>query len=329
MEDITLDFFGEKVSIIRPKDLSSLRKEISQKFCFNEKDASEILIYYQINDEKQYIKTDEDYSKFLKIRLSSIFLDIDKNSKLYLDYKKELEEENTQKLTKNSEIDELIKKKEEIEKKEEEYIKSFNEKLSIINRQLDILLVKKLDLVTNKKEKIKDFQNQKENMEKKIKELSEKENKQILKASPKNEIKEENKYRFNKVKEVLDNIIDKVKYVTNEYILKSFESSKEEKIDNIKNITKNAIKEINNISRLVISQTNMKEEIKEKKREKINLRGAPKLKISNYNEDLCENCEYKKKHKQDHITITINDKEGDEISYRGFQCKGCGSLIWE
>jgi hypothetical protein len=148
MEDITLDFFGEKVKINKPKDLSYLRILISEKFMLSDIDAAEILIYYLNDNKKKYIINDNDYQIFWNLKIATIFLDIDKNSKLYLENKLKLEKENSSKSNENTELEKLIQKKQEIEKSEEEYLKSYKEKLTNLNRQIDILLAKKLDLVT-------------------------------------------------------------------------------------------------------------------------------------------------------------------------------------
>ena len=142
------------------------------------------------------------------------------------------------------------------------------------------------------------------------------------------ENKEENNIlSFNKVKEVLNNVVEKVKDVTNEYIFKN--SEKQEKIDNIKKTTKDAIKEINNLSTLVINQSsNLIEEIDKNEGERIILRGAGKKLVAIEEEDLCENCVNKNKHKLDHISIKIIDEDGQAI-HRGVQCKGCGTVIWD
>ena len=335
MEDITLDFFGEKVKINKPKDLSYLRILISEKFMLSDIDAAEILIYYLKDNKKKYIINDDDYQIFWNLKIATIFLDIDKNSKLYLENKLKLEKENSSKSNENSELEKLIQKKQEIEKSEEEYLKSYKEKLTNLNRQIDILLAKKLDLVTLKKNKLKDFRSQKEKIDKKINELSEnKENKDVLLKTvqkSKNKEEENNILSFNKLKIVLDNVVEKVKDVTNEYIFKNFEKSKkEEKIDNIKKTTKDAIKEINNLSKLVINQSNnLIEEINENEGEKIILRGTAK-KLGASEDDLCENCLNKSNHKLDHISIKIKEQEEEsENTLKGVKCKGCGTIIWE
>ena len=177
MEEYTLDFFGEKVNIKKPKDLTYLRTQISEKYNFSVDEAVQILLYYKINDEKKYLVNDEDFSNFLNLDISMIYLDVDPNSQIYLEYKSKLEEEN---IEGNNEIEKLIEQRKNIEQSEEEYLKSYNEKLSSLNRQLDILQAKKLDLVMSKKNKIKDYQEQLDNIEKKINSLTEKdESKQV------------------------------------------------------------------------------------------------------------------------------------------------------
>lgn len=313
MEEFTLDFYGETVKIQKPKELSLLRIQISEQFHFCDEEAIAILIYYFKNDSKQYIINDEDYSNFLKFNLSILYLDIDKNSKLYMDTKTKLEEE-------SFELGKLKKNREEIVKLEEQYLKSYEEKLNNINKQIDILLAKKLDLVTLKNNKINDFKSQLERIDKKINEINVKEEKEILKCTNKNE---NNMISFNKLKEVLDNVVEKVKVVTYEYIFKRFENNEKEelKIENIKKVTKDAVEEINNLSKLVIKDIN---EEKEKKR--LLKRGAKKL-ASDSISDLCDECENKNKHKQDHVLVKIVDEESGVV-HRGVQCKGCGRIIW-
>ena len=323
MEEFTIDFFGEKASIKKPTDLSFLREQIIKKFSFKEEDIEDIIIYYLKEDKKEYIKNNEDISNFLKENIFLIYLDVDKNSKLYLDCKSNIEKESTE-IEENADLGKLITKKKELEKSEEEYLKSYEEKLTNLNRQLDILQAKKLDLVMSKKKKINEYETQKVKIDKKINDLLEKDNKDN-KELLKDKKKSNNIISLNTFKEILDNIVEKVKDVTNEYIFKKSENAEEnEKIEDIKKISKNAVEEINNLSMLVIR------DIKEEK--KINLRGGAKnILYEEYSDsDLCEKCENKNKHKLDHISIkTIKTgNENGEIIYSGVKCKGCGTIIW-
>lgn len=315
MEEYTLDFFGEKVNIKKPKDLTYLRTQISEKYNFSVDEAVQILLYYKINDEKKYLVNDEDFSNFLKLDISMIYLDIDPNSQIYLEYKSKLEEEN---IEGNNEIEKLIEQRKNIEQSEEEYLKSYNEKLSNLNRQIDILLTKKLDLVMLKKKKIEEYRNRKEKIDKKINQLKEKENNEVLKCTK----KENNNYiSFNKVNEFLNNVVEKVKNVTYGYLFKRYETEEnEDKIEDMKKITKNAVEEINNLSKLVIKNINEEKNMKLKE-------GNKTVKVEENNE-FCEKCIYKEKHKMDHLSIKIVG-EDDNIVDKGIKCKGCETIIWE
>ena len=230
-----------------------------------------------------------------------------------MEYKSKIEDEI---LEGDIDLEKLIEKRKNVEKLEEEYLKSYNEKLVNINRQLDILLAKKLDLVTLKKNKIKKYEEQKEEINKKINELNE--NKETLK----NIKQEKNIISFNKINEFLNNVVEKVKNVTYGYIFKKYENEEEgneEKIENIKIMTKNAVEEINNLSKLVIKNIN--------EEKKMNLKNnAGNLKKEG-NSELCEKCEYKNKHKLDHLSIRVIAQD-EETTYEGIQCKGCGATIW-
>ena len=85
MEKIDLNFFGEKVSIDTPKDLQSLKTKISEKYCLNSSDTSEIILYYVNDSTKIYIINGNDYSKFLESKISTIYLDVNQNSRLYIE----------------------------------------------------------------------------------------------------------------------------------------------------------------------------------------------------------------------------------------------------
>ena len=291
MEKLTLDFFGEKVSISTPKDLSFLRIQISEKYCFSDVDAAEILIYYLNENQKTYIINDEDYSKFLSHKASLIYLDIDPNSKLYKDKCSKMEKEVEEK---SVELEKLVQKKAEIEKSEEEYLKTYKEQLGLINKQLEIYLSKKTELLNSKKNKESD-----------------------------NYIP-----MYLKVKDALDNVVEKVKEITNEYIFKRFEEAKtdeKEKIANFEKITNEAVEEINNLSKLVLKQS---KNVNNDNDKKIVLRGKNVNLLANSGDsDLCEKCLEESKHEQDHLTIKISG-EGSADVHKGVKCKGCGTIIW-
>jgi hypothetical protein len=288
MESLTLDFFGEKVTISKPKDLSILRIMISEKFGFSDTDATEILIYFTKDNKKTYIINEEDYSNFKNLKLPILFLDIEKNSRLYMSN--------------------LEKVKEETTKKSNEELKLYQDQLISINNQIDELRTKKMDLVRKINELIK-----KQKLEEELKK------------------QEENENAFNKVKKMLDNVVEKVKEVTNEYVFKRFEGQeKKAQVENIKKLTKDAVNEINNLSKIVINQSNnLIGEINGDEDDKIVLKGAARqLGASGNNVELCDDCENKNKHKQDHLSVRVVDPEV-KVVYFGNKCKGCGKIIWD
>jgi hypothetical protein len=85
MKNISLNFFGEKVTIPIPTTLASLRKEISDKFLFSPSDAAEVIISYAKDLGKKIIQTEQDFSNFIMNKIGKIDLDIDQNSRLYLE----------------------------------------------------------------------------------------------------------------------------------------------------------------------------------------------------------------------------------------------------
>ena len=288
MESLTLDFFGEKVSISKPKDLSILRIMISEKFGFSDTDATEILIYFTKDNKKTYIINEEDYYNIKNLKLPILFLDIEKNSRLYMSSLEKIKEETT--------------------KKSNEELKLYQEQLITINKQMDELRTKKMDLVRKINELIK-----KQKIEEELKK------------------QEENENAFNKVKKMLDNVVEKVKEVTYEYVLKRFEGQeKKVQVENIKKLTKDAVDEINNLSKIVINQSNnLIGEINGDEDDKIVLKGAARqLGANGNNVELCDDCENKNKHKQDHLSVRVVDPDV-KVVYFGNKCKGCGKIIWD
>ena len=93
MSKTTLNFFGEVAIIDTPKDMPSLRAKISEKYLLSSSDAAELIIYYIKNSKKAYIINGNDLSQFKESDSSTIFLDINQNSKLYLDSASELDKE--------------------------------------------------------------------------------------------------------------------------------------------------------------------------------------------------------------------------------------------
>ena len=93
MNKITLNFFGEKASIDKPNNLSSLRNEISRLYLFTPQDAAEIILTYNDNGDKIIISNDEDLKAFLNSKNTMIDLDISQNSQIFKDNLNQLKED--------------------------------------------------------------------------------------------------------------------------------------------------------------------------------------------------------------------------------------------
>ena len=108
MSKITLNFFGEIITIEKPKSLSSLRYNISRLFCFSAQEAAEIILTYKDNKDIKIIANDNDLKSFLNSEVKIIDLDISQNSKIYIDHLNQLKEES---LRDKKCLEELLKKK--------------------------------------------------------------------------------------------------------------------------------------------------------------------------------------------------------------------------
>ena len=143
MKNISLNFFGEKVTIKMPTTLASLRKEISDKFMFNPSDAAEVIISYVKDLGKKLIQTEQDFANFISNKIAKLDLDISQDSRLYKEQfstlKKESEE--NKKL-----LEECLKKDIELKKKKEETMKAEMEKLNLIEAKIQKLIQRKKKL---------------------------------------------------------------------------------------------------------------------------------------------------------------------------------------
>ena len=109
MQKLTLNFFGEEVAINIPKDLTSLRKEISDKFMFSPSDTAEIILTYFKDLGKKIIKTENDFSNFISEKINKINLDISQDSKLYKQNLKSLQKEDKEKAKKEIKLKAPVK----------------------------------------------------------------------------------------------------------------------------------------------------------------------------------------------------------------------------
>jgi len=156
MTKLNLNFFGEEVEIEAPKDLASLREKISEKYLLSSSDAAEIILYFIKDNKKTYIINRNDFSKFQDSNTLTIYLDVNQNSKLYLNNASELEKDKQEKELKdlNHKFNQFSKRKEKIEKVFEQELREINLKIIEMNkRKNEILNKKEIQLIKINKEK--------------------------------------------------------------------------------------------------------------------------------------------------------------------------------
>ena len=168
---ITLNFFGEKVSIPSPQSLDSLRKSISALFFFSPEDAKEILITYDENGDKLIIENDEDLKAFLESKVNTIDLDISQTSKIYKKSVETIKEENEKdKLN----LENLLKRQEELDKLKETEFSKEREEINKIKEQIIALRKQKCEIRKKIMEGMHKIHMEKRENHKKIVELQKK-----------------------------------------------------------------------------------------------------------------------------------------------------------
>lgn len=168
---ITLNFFGETVSVANPSSISALRNNIATLFCFSPEDAKEILLTYNDNGDKIVIENDEDLKAFLNTKINTIDLDISQTSQLYQKNLDTIKQENEKdKLA----LENLLKRQEELDQLKETKYGKEKEEIQKIKEQIMNLRKRKLELRLRMMKGIKKLNSEKKENEKKIVELQKK-----------------------------------------------------------------------------------------------------------------------------------------------------------
>ena len=169
MSQLIINFFGEFFDIDKPKNLNTLRKQISKIFFLCPLDAEAILLTYKEKNNKIIVLNEQDLIKFLNSNNNIIDIDINQNSQLYKKNLNKLKEErNKDKAT----LEELFQKKEELRKLRE--TKFDKEKKEL--KELEEKIIK----LSKRKIKIKKIINEeKKQIDKKIREIDEKIDKKL------------------------------------------------------------------------------------------------------------------------------------------------------
>ena len=145
MNNLSLNFFGEKVDIKIPESLANLRQSISEKFLFSPSEAAEILITYGKDLGKKIIQTEKDFEDFIKKKIFNIDLDVDPKSQIFQKSLLKLQTESEENKIK---LEVILKEMEEIKKQKkakQDEAKSVVEFINLILRnenQLNLDIIK-------------------------------------------------------------------------------------------------------------------------------------------------------------------------------------------
>ena len=180
MNNLSLNFFGEKVDIKIPESLANLRQSISEKFLFSPSEAAEILITYGKDLGKKIIQTEKDFEDFIKKKIFNIDLDVDPKSQIFQKSLLKLQTESEENKIK---LEVILKEMEEIKKQKkakqdeakividefEKKVKELNKKKNDIIQQLDKEIKENTSLINQVK---KSSEKEIKSLDKKLKEMN-------------------------------------------------------------------------------------------------------------------------------------------------------------
>ena len=184
----TLNFFGEEVIIDTPKDIASLRGKITEKYLLSPSDAAEIIIYYIKDGKKIYVINGNDFSQYKDSKIPTLFLDVNQNSRLYIDSTTQLDKE---KEKKEKELAELNHKYKQISDKKKDIENDFNIQLRELSAKIMELNKKKCEIIKKKDKELIKLIQEEEQFEEKIYYLQKKLSIPITVPIPKEEMPKE------------------------------------------------------------------------------------------------------------------------------------------
>ena len=166
MKKLSLDFYGDKITVPFPKDFQDLTDKIHQNYQLNLSDILAIDISYIKNKVKRTIKSENDFKIFIISKVPSLSLEIVESP--------ELNEKKMLKISKEDKIrlETLKKKKTEIRSKIEEKEKESQKRFNEIKYQLVLLDQQKTQLLNKLQLSMKDQNKEEKELVSKIMKLS-------------------------------------------------------------------------------------------------------------------------------------------------------------
>ena len=169
MKKLTLDFYGEKISIPFPQDFASLSKEIDQNFQINLSEVFSLDISYTKNKVKKSIKSENDYKLFINSKASLINIELVESKELFqnnsLNFKKNSKED-------KDKLEALKKKKAALKTKIEQKEKETQIKKEEYQLQVDSLNKQKTQYLNKLQKDMKDQGKKEKDFVTKITQLS-------------------------------------------------------------------------------------------------------------------------------------------------------------
>ena len=181
MKKLTLDFEGQEVRIPLPSSLSNLRDEISNKFLFNPSDTAELKLSYISHLKTKYIQNEEDFTSFLKLKVSKIKIELNENSKLYVENLAKITQETLENRKKLSELKLKINTNRKNQKIE---LNSNKQLISELEKTKKKLMQEKLALVKFTQNEMKNPKKLEHSLEKQIIDLEKKLNLPLVLTFP-------------------------------------------------------------------------------------------------------------------------------------------------
>ena len=139
---LTLNLFGEILSIDQPQNLFYLKQKISEIYVLKKSDVDELVLSYNKEAKSIYIENEDDYKAFLDSKITEIHIDITP-----LNFEENLQVLNEQKTKDEKKFNELLKQNEDYKKLLSTKFISQKQKIIEINKQIQELFSKRKNLI--------------------------------------------------------------------------------------------------------------------------------------------------------------------------------------